>query len=288
MANDLNEPMTIPALPVEGGEEELSSLPGGMSDEAFIQGVNAGHDVFGNDEPPTMSRPSDLTVTLPVPLEHPEHGELTTATIRELTGADEEFFAKGRTDAAKMNKLVERGTEDIDGVKVDARVVLAMPIGNRDALMLGIRRATYGDDLDLDLVCRCGAENPITINLAEEIEVRKDGQHAVVPFRRGGSAKVRWPNPGDEKALLDASEKNRTITGPELNTILLGRVLVELNGEPAFGEVTARSLRMSDRGDLVLFLTKNQPGPLLDEVTHKCVECGRKSPVEVGYRELFR
>ena len=288
MTQDLNTPMRVPDT-LEGDEDV--PLPGGMSDQEYVDQVNRAEGLGLSEKPtpPVMDHPVDLTVDLPVPIEHPTEGQLRRAEVRELNGEDEEYFAKGRDDGAKITRLVARGTVSLDGVDVDEALISSMPIGNRDTLMLAIRRATYGDDLDLDLVCNaCGAENGIIVDLVKEVDVKTAKTTATVEFRRGGSAKIRWPNPDDESAIRLAAEKNKNMTMAELNSMLIGRVLLEVNGQDAFGEQTAKQLKMPDRRDIVDFLAEEQPGPLFDKIEHECVECGRKSPVKIGYDELFR
>lgn len=288
MAQNANTPMTI-APDVEG--EEIP-LPSGMDDQAFVEQVNSlsGTGLTEKPEPPTMEHPTDLTVTLPVPIKHPTKGELREAEVRELTGEDEEVFAKGKDDNEKIARLVERGTVSIDGEEASLDLIRSMPIGNRDALMLAIRRVTYGDELDLDLVCTsCNAENGIIVDLAEEIEVKTAEPTTTVKFRRGGSAVVRWPNSDDEAAIRKEAQKRRgDMNLAEINTMLLGLVLLEVNGEDAVGQATAKRLKMPDRRDIVEHLGREQPGPMFDQIVHECVECGRRSPVSVGYDELFR
>lgn len=289
MTQDTNTPMRIDPV-LEGGADV--PLPDGLDDQAFVEQVNAMSGVGLSDkpEPPSMAHPENLTVTLPVPVEHPTRGELREAEVRELTGEDEEVFAKGRDDNEKIARLVERGTVSLDGEEVDLALVRSMPIGNRDTLMLAIRRVTYGDDLELNLVCTtCQAENNITVDLATEIEVKEGEPTTTVTLRRGGTAVIRWPNSDDESEIRKAAAKRQhAMNIAEVNTMLLGRILITVNGEDSFGEVTARHLRMPDRRDIVEHLSKEQPGPLFEKVEHQCVECGQTSPVSIGYEELFR
>lgn len=288
MAQDTNTPMRIPDL--EGGED--APLPDGLDDQAFVEQVNAGSVLLGGEkpEPPTMAHPENLTVRLPVPVEHPTKGELREAEVRELTGEDEEFFAKGRDDNEKIALLVARGTTALDGEEVGLDVIRSMPIGNRDTLMLAIRRATYGDELELDLVCTtCETENNIIVDLATEVEVKEGEPTTTVTLRRGGTAVIRWPNSDDESTIRKAAAKRKhAMNIAEVNTMLLGRILIEVNGEGSFGEETARRLRMPDRRDIIEHLSRTQPGPLFDQIKHQCVECGQTSPVTIGYDELFR
>lgn len=291
LSQNLNTPMHVPDIPEDAWEEDDgSSLPGG-SDEEFIAKVNQMEGGVPTDrpEPPTMTYAEVVDVTLPVPMDHPTRGELRKAEVRELTGEDEEYLSKGRARHDRINRLVERGTVSLEGEDVDESIVRAMPMGDRDALMVAIRRATYGDDVDLDLICNsCQAENNITVNLATEIETISGEDRAEVPLRKGGVAVIRWPTGEDEAAVQREIEKNRkTVTGAEVNSLLLGRILVSVGGQTAIGEQTARSLPMATRKDIVNFLEENTPGPKL-EVEHECVECGAKSPVMLAYEELFR
>jgi hypothetical protein len=282
----MNEPMM---LPEELDELEVEALGG--SDEDFLARVNSMEGVPVPDNKPvapSMGASPDVRVKLPVPLSHPTKGVLDTAEVRELTGEDEEYIQKGRARHDRIDRLVERGTESIGGEPVDQTVVQALTIGSRDALMLGIRRATYGDELELELTCRkCSADQRIAIDLATEIESLDGEDEAEVELRRSGKALVRWPTVSDESLIMDAIESTPTISSARLNTMLIGRVLVSVAGTDAFGEETARALPMPARQDLVKFLDENTPGPKF-QVEHSCAECGQNSPVSFTYEEMFR
>src|SRR5438045_2092990 len=102
--------------------------------------------------------PAAATVTLP-------HGcrlgdvQHRTAVVRALTGADEVALESldAPSVAAKVTVLLARTVERLGSIQpVDAPVVAELTAGDREALVLHVRRLTHGDRLACVIRCpRC-------------------------------------------------------------------------------------------------------------------------------------
>src|SRR6185437_7822650 len=123
--------------------------------------------------------------------------------VRELTGEDEEALARavrGGNFFHYIDTLLERGTVAIGNHREQADVrkqLKSLLVGDRDAVVLGIRRATYGDDIEIkDWICpSCGEESNISMTVEDipvgEMDDPVTENTFTVKLRRGRSARVR-------------------------------------------------------------------------------------------------
>lgn len=249
--------------------------------------------VQAEDAPPEMPpppRPAGGGVTLPAGLDHPTRGLLRDAEVRELTGEDEEKLARTKDVAGLKSRLLELGVTRLGDTEPPSRDMLdALLIGDRDFLILKIRQATYGDEIELSVTCpTCAGSQEIIYSLEDDVPIKElDGTPEFdVNLRNGRVATVTLPCGADEQDVLRALGKNATRA--EINTLMLGRCLQAIDGEPTVGESTARSLGMADRRALLDAIADRQVGPQFGDVTYSCAECGTESPLVVDILEMFR
>ena len=89
---------------------------------------------------PIMEPPPDGRVTLP--------GSGQTVEVRELTGADEEALAKVQGTVYRWFALMlNLAVETIDGKSADSEAVGKLLVGDRDYLLLAIRKVTWGPEI---------------------------------------------------------------------------------------------------------------------------------------------
>lgn len=242
-------------------------------------------------EPIVLQPPPDATVTLPGGLLEPDGSIITDAEVRELTGADEEALSKA--DAGrKLDRFIEvtltRAVVRVGHYEPPSKDVLgALLIGDRDMLMLAIRKATYGNNVDYSTRCpECQEVLDIVLDVDDDIPIRKlenpEQRRFEVPLRKGGAATVRLPVGEDQNAVL-TSNKNVA----ETNTLLLSRCLIAVNGVPVTGG-SARSLGMADRKAILDFFIDQQPGPRFEEVKAACPMCEKDVPLMLDWADLFR
>ncbi len=245
---------------------------------------------------------SDL-VTLPGGLIINDSGRervVTTAQVRELTGADEESL--GRALAAEnpfhvMNVLLEAGVVKLGEEKPeDTRELLKeLLIGDRDAIMLGVRAATYGSEIEVKgWECpNCGEKIDATFDLADDVETKtlKHPSEAEfdVKLRNGAVAHVRLPNGEDQFSVGELSKRPMA----ERDTRLLERCVETVTDSDGQVRVMmaapymARDMGMADRRKITGELSKRQPGPAYNAVKFTHETCGKEVALSFNLGDLF-
>ena len=190
--------------------------------------------------------------------------------------------------------VVRFGTED---PATTGQLLKDTLVGDRDALLMGIRRATYGDDIEvIEWKCpECGNSTDLTVPLAD-IPVR-DLEHPAkeitfeVPLRRGRTAEVRLANGADQTAVFD----NDKLTTAERDTILLRRCLLAIRDADGTRHITAglagsiaRTLSLPDRHAIMREMVARQPGPQFDQLKITHIDCGNEVTLLLGLADLFR
>jgi hypothetical protein len=145
-----------------------------------------------SDPHPEIEPSPDSIVDLPAGWLVPD-GVVQTARVRELTGYDEEQLARiprAKNVPAYVTEMLALGVEDLGGQKPTKDMIRAMLIGDREALLLGIRRVTYGNEVQFKLNCEsCGTESDVDVLLDSDVEIRKLDDPKVrewdVPLKHG-------------------------------------------------------------------------------------------------------
>lgn len=222
------------------------------------------------------------------------------ATVRELNGSDEEALSRALASGSPfhfMDTLIERGTVKVGDQSATRELLKTLLIGDRDALALGIRIATYGDMMDIERwVCPvCQKLSDISFSLKEDIEYAtlKNPVEDVVfemQLRKGGSARVRLPNGNDQAAIFE----NEDWTTAQRNTILLSKCVLTYTDpqgqEFNMAAFPSMSLKLStpDRQKIITEIYKRQPRPKYNEVKFTHDECGNEVVLALGITDLFR
>jgi hypothetical protein len=237
----------------------------------------------------TTRAPSASEVKLPGGFINSEGDLVTTAEVKELTGADEEAVAKAGTTGKALNILLQRGIVKLGSEEASKDDLDALLSGDRDAILVGIRRVTFGDTISYDVRCLvCGDEHQQDIDLIVDVPTRtiEDAINDRVweVETKQGTAELTLPTGTLQKKLIENADR----TAAEINTILLGGCLLSLGGRPSVGAKTALGLGMADRNNLIDEILKRNPGPRLGEVTKTCKACGEDIPLPLSLVELFR
>ena len=232
--------------------------------------------------------PSESEVDLPggyIDLENKLH---TTAEVRELTGADEEAVAKAGSSGKALNVLLARGLAKLGNREATADDLDMLLAGDRDAILLGIRRVTFGTTSTLRVRCQsCSDEHDTTIDLVEDVPVKRlkdPSERQWTMETKLGPVVVALPNGITQKKLMENYDK----TSAEINTLLLSGCIVSLNGAPSVGAGTALSLGMADRTRIIDEIINRNPGPRLGEVKKACKACGEDIRLPLSLLDLFR
>lgn len=237
----------------------------------------------------TSRAPSDTEVDLPGGFIGADGKLVKTAEVRELNGADEEAVSKATSRAKALNVLLERGLVKIGGKAVAREDLDSLLTGDRDAILIGIRRVTFGNEINMRVKCfGCQTEDDATINLSTDVPVRTlsdaINDRAWITESKLGPVAVVLPTGLVQKKLMDNADK----TSSEINTLLLSGCVLSVNGNPSLGASTALSLSMVDRAKIVDEILTRNPGPRLGEVTKPCKACGEAMPLPLSLLDLFQ
>jgi hypothetical protein len=223
-----------------------------------------------------------------------------TATVRELTGEHEEALSRASQSLNPfhfIDTLLRCGVKQIgDLPEAHTESLLRdLLIGDREFLILEIRRATYGDEIEVEKwTCpQCEGETTLKITL-DEIPVREmdnpeTDQVFDVKLRKGRKAHVRLGNGHDQTAMFE----NTKHTQAERDSILLSKTIQHVTNEQGMEISTvafpamARQMSIPDRRAILTELAKRQPGPRYNEVKFKHDDCGEDVELMVGIGDLF-
>jgi hypothetical protein len=241
---------------------------------------------------PTITIPSlpDTNIDLPGGFYDPMEDQMvTTAEVRELTGADEEAIVKITEPGKALMTILEKATVSIGGKPADKETLNMLLAGDREALLLGIRRVTFGNEIELEAVCdRCPELQTFKIDLTKDVKVKalddRIADRRFVLDLKVGKVKVALPTGDTQLKLINASNKNTA----ELDTLLLSDCVQEINDVPVLGQAQIRNLGIKDRRTLLEEIANRNPGPLLSEVKKACGTCGQEVELPLTLADLFR
>jgi hypothetical protein len=236
----------------------------------------------------TSRAPSDTTVDLPGGYISQDGTVVKTAEVRELNGSDEEAISKAGSKAKALGVLLQRGLVKVGTEDATKEMLDSLLSGDRDAILIGIRKVTFGDELKAMVHCySCNEDQETVVTLSEDVPVRSlddlKGRSWVVETKRGPVA-VGLPNGLVQKKLMDNADK----TAAEINTLLLSGCVMSVNGSPSMGAHTVLSLGMTDRANIVDEIIENNPGPRLGEVKKACKACGEDMNLPLSLLDLFQ
>lgn len=233
--------------------------------------------------------PSESEVTLPGGYVTANNEVVRTAEVRELNGMDEELIAKAGSAAKAFNVLLQRGLVKIGSEEATRESVDNLLAGDRDAILIAIRRATFGDTLELNITCPdCKTAQSCEVHLIFDVPTKKlentlEERTFIVKTKKG-DAGVALPTGVVQRRLVDNMDK----TPAEVNTVLLAGCILSLDGRPSSGASTALSLGMADREKILNQIIERNPGPRLGEVKKTCQACGEDINLPLSLTDLFR
>ena len=287
------EPGVIPVPELEQTEEDFVFISAAEDPIAAMTAAATPDTTPKEDKTPLIGEPGDTTVRLPGGYVDEKGQRYLTAEVRELTGEDEEALARaaaGGNPSRYAQVLLERGTVQVGPYPSTPVLISNLLAGDRDMLMLGIRCATYGTNIDVDVKCPvCGVEAHIQVLAKEDITVKplEDvGPEYHIDLRAAHSAQVRLVLGSDINSLGDAEEA----TLAEQNTLLLSRCILSIDGialKPGTALQRVKQLGMGDRRTILAFLNANQPGPNFEDVKYACTACGKEMTLALGIGDLF-
>jgi len=248
-------------------------------------------EVVGSTPMITIPSLPDTNIELPGGFYDPlEDTLVTTAEVKELTGADEEDIVRITETGKALMAILQKGTVSVGGKPADKDTLELLLAGDREALLLGIRCATFGTEIELtDVVCsRCPELQTMTIDLKKDVKTQvledRINDRTFVLDLKVGKVKVTLPTGNTQNKLVNAPNKNNA----ELDTLLLSNCVLEINDVQILGQAPIRNLGIQDRRTILEEIAKRNPGPLLNEVKKACNTCGQEVELPLTLADLFR
>jgi hypothetical protein len=236
-----------------------------------------------------LSLPGDLNVALPGGYMTLEGEVIRTARVKELTGRDEEAIFRQTTAAGALNSTLIHGVTHVGSEPATEALLDRLLVGDREALLVGIFRATFGSPAPLQTYCgKCGEAKEALVDIEQDIKHRvlADPINDRV-FEVHGKKSVflvTLPDGTTQKALAANAEKS----GPELSTILLRNCVMKIDGNPVYSDVQIQNLGVSDRRTISKEIGNRNPGPIFESTTAECPDCGSEVVVPISLGALFR
>lgn len=163
--------------------------------------------------------------------------------VREMTGVEEELLA-GRGDILpRMNKVMANCLQQIGPHKCegDVRIVTQMTVVDRMVLLIALRRASLGDDYNVEGACpACSAKDKYTLDLSNmKTTETEDGAPRTLTTQTptGNSLTLHVMTGEDEMWLSRAKEK---LKGEGLVTLNMICRIDEYAGHKIERDVTKR------------------------------------------------
>jgi hypothetical protein len=233
--------------------------------------------------------PSDTVVNLPGGYVTLAGEVVTEAEVRELNGRDEEAISKANSLGKVLNTILTRGVVRIGEEPASEEVLDQLFAGDRDALLLGIYRATFGKTSDVPSFCGgCKEYKTIQVDVDEDIKVRKlsdpIADRKFIVATKKHEYTVVLPSGKVQKELTLNADK----TISELTTILLEGTVLEIDGSRVLSKGQIQDIGIVDRRAIAEALDSRSFGPILDEVKAACPECGGEVVAPINLGTLFR
>ena len=236
----------------------------------------------------TTVAPSDNEVVLPGGFISPGGILAKSAEVRELNGADEEAISRAGSLGKSLTTILQRGVVAVGEETVGKHTLGDMLSGDRDALLLAIRQATFGNIVEYRSICACGEDQVVEIDLSKDVptkELDNPIQDRLWTTKtKAGDVVLALPNGSTQKQLVEAMDK----TTAELGTVLLAGCVQSIGGKISTGSSSVLSLGMSDREKLITEIVEKNPGPRLGEVKKACQACGEDIETPLSLAALFR
>jgi len=236
-----------------------------------------------------ITPPSDTVVTLPGGY-ITSAGEVTTeAEVRELNGRDEEEISKANTLGKALLTILKRGTVRVGNESVTDSMLDTLLSGDRDMLLLGIFRATFGNIAHLGGYCgSCAETKDVDVEVDKDIKVKvltdpiNDRRFTV----KGKNAEytVELPTGITQKELMLSADK----TVAELNTLLLEQTVVKIGESPVVSKIQVQNIGLTDRRKLVDEINNRVCGPQFTDLVLSCPDCEGEVQVPISLGTLFR
>lgn len=235
----------------------------------------------------SIKPPSNPVVELLAGVRVPFEETITTAEVRELNGADEEAIARLPDLSKGLMLMLDRAVVKLGDKKADKDLLDTMLAGDRELLLLAIRKLTFGNELTVrgTLCGNCPEEITITVDLDKDVVNKKlEGEPEFTVDCKVGPVRVKLPTGSTQKALVASTNK----TAPELDTIVLKECVLEIAGSTVINPNVVLNLGVMDRRTILNEISDRNPGPQLSETKKDCPICGQEVSLPLTLADLFQ
>ena len=238
-------------------------------------------------EPAKITPPSDNLVDLPAGIVL--DGEvIKTAEVRELNGRDEEAILRANGTNRVFSTIINRAVTRIGNQEATEALLDKLLIGDRDALMLGIYRATWGNEAEINSWCEgCQDIKKVAVDVLSDIKSRLLPDPNETKFTVKGKSNeyyVSLPTGEAQKKLLANPDANLA----ESLTTLLEECVLQINDKPVFSKMQIQNLGVVDRRTIADAIADRNPGPQFDDLVVKCPDCEGEVQVPISIGTLFQ
>jgi hypothetical protein len=242
---------------------------------------------------PQADLPPDTIVTLLAGLPDPETFEMVKeAEVRELTGIDEEILGRIPPDKPErfFSTILKQGVVRLGQQKATPELLDDLLIGDRDLLMLKVRKATWGEHVRNGVYCaKCDEVFEYLFSVDTDIPIKpldESDRAFTVEISNGRLVDMHLANGRTQHALLSLGKDAANIGA--INTALLTSCVDRIDALAVAGEAPIRALTVRDRQKLLEALNERSFGPQLGEVSVLCQGCGDKLPAPLSLSTLFQ
>ena len=239
--------------------------------------------------PAQITPPSDTSVRLPSGYVTPSGEVIKVAEVRELNGRDEEALGRVSGYSRVFNTLISRAVVSVGNTPANDALLDNLLVGDRDALLLGIYKATFGAEADLVAACaQCADVKTVTVNVDEDIRVKEladpiaDSTFTVES--KSHTYLVTLPTGVTQKEILNAEDKSSA----EMTSVLLENTVLEIDGRSVVSPAQVKNIGLLDRRKIVQEIADRSPGPKFEAVKVSCPDCGGEVVVPITFGALFR
>ena len=238
---------------------------------------------------PEITPPSDNIVELPGGYITATGEVVRIAEVRELNGKDEEAIARASSMPKAFLVILQRCVVKIGDEKPTEKILDSLLSGDRDALLLGILKLTFG--ANPKVMCFCGGCNEVKevlVNINSDIKVKlltnPIEDRIFIIQGKTGEITVQLPTGVTQKEMLNNADK----TPAELTTILLKNTVLKIGESPVYSPLQVQNLSIVDRRKIVEEINNRIPGPQFEPLTTVCPDCESEVSVPVTLDSLFR
>lgn len=239
-------------------------------------------------QPAEITSPSETLVVLPAGYVTDSGEVLNTAEVRELTGRDEEAIAKNPATGKALATILSRAVVSVGNLKATDDILDHLLAGDRDALLLGIYKATFGSTAKILSYCMgCKDDKTVEVNIDQDITTKAlvnplTDRHFTVSGKH--EYEVSLPDGRVQREITTNTDK----TVAELTTLLLERTITAIDGSPVYSKTQVQNIGIMDRRLLGEELANRAVGPQLEDLIVSCPDCDGKVEVPINFGTLFR